>query len=269
MQFDPNGFLWVADSANRIQVFDIYGDYLETVGSPGNALGQFNNPQGMAFDALGGLFVADSGNARVEYFNSCGSIIPTPTPTPTPIAAQPYDLRVDVGSNQIYQDQSGNYWLADQAFGGTQNNPYGYTQGGTAFAQSGPVSGTQDPSLYLTYRQGNPLAYQFNVQPGNYEVTLKMADFSSTPQVQNVFSVLAQGQAVLSNVNVYASVGNAAAYDQSFPVTVAAGGSAVTLQWNASSGQALVSAIEVTGLQPNPNPLNLYLIRPGGGSLLP
>jgi sugar lactone lactonase YvrE len=259
MQVDPNGFLWVADSAKRIQVFDTYGDYLETVGSPGTSLGQFNSsPQGMAFDPSGALFVADPGSDRVEHFNSCA--ISVPTPTPTPMAEQTYDLRVDVASNQIYQDQSGNYWLADQAFGGTQNNPYGYTQGGTAVSVSSPVSGTQDPLLYDTYRQGNPLIYQFDVQPGNYQVTLKMADFTATGPSQNVFNVLAQGQTVLPSVDVYGAVGRGAAYDRNFPVTVATG-AAVTLQWNALSGHGLVSAIEVTALQPNPNPLNLYLIQ--------
>jgi hypothetical protein len=180
-------------------------------------------------------------------------------------------LKLDVGSNQIYRDQSGHYWLPDQAFGGTQTNPFGYTQGGTAGSQSAPVSGTLDPLLYQTYRQGNPLIYQIQVPSGNYQVTLKMADFTSTGSGQNKFNVLAQGQTVLSNVDVYAAVGHAVVYDQNFQVTVPSGGSAVTLQWNAlaGQGQAMVSAIEVLSLQPNPNPQYIFFQSPGGESLVP
>ena len=40
--------------------------------------GQFNQPYGLAFDALGRVFVTDKGNHRVEKFGS----IPTPTRQP-------------------------------------------------------------------------------------------------------------------------------------------------------------------------------------------
>ncbi|MBI4327195.1 MAG: hypothetical protein HY674_18315, partial [Chloroflexi bacterium] len=39
---------------------------VEIVGGPGGAPGQFNNPWAIALDSAGNLYVADSGNHRVQ-----------------------------------------------------------------------------------------------------------------------------------------------------------------------------------------------------------
>jgi DNA-binding beta-propeller fold protein YncE len=68
----------VADSFNdRIQVFDSNGNFLTSFGSLGNP-GQFVTPEGVAVDSLSGnVYVADSGNGRIEVFNS-GTPVPEP-----------------------------------------------------------------------------------------------------------------------------------------------------------------------------------------------
>lgn len=38
----------------------------------GTAAGQFNQPRGLAFDAAGGVYVVDSGNARIQHFDATG-----------------------------------------------------------------------------------------------------------------------------------------------------------------------------------------------------
>jgi uncharacterized protein (TIGR03663 family) len=48
---------------------------LGTVGVPGNAPGQFNFPRAVAVDADGKIYVADSGNNRVQVFNTDGSFL--------------------------------------------------------------------------------------------------------------------------------------------------------------------------------------------------
>jgi sugar lactone lactonase YvrE len=258
----PNGLVWAVDSGNdRIQVFDPYGNYLQAFGSSGAEEGEFFTPNGLAFDPSGGIYVADTGNGRIQHWESCAAI---PTSTPTPISAAPtYHLWLDAGSSKLYVDQAGNPWLADQAF---QTGGFGYVQGGTAVSQSASVTGTLDPLLYQAYRAGSALSYEVAVPPGTYSVTLLSADFTSTGKGQNVFNVLAQGQAALSNVDIYAAVGPDAALAQNFPVTVAPG-AALTLVWNAASGEAFVSAIAVVGSQPNPSPPLIYIRKPGWGAL--
>ena len=69
-----SGDIYVADTnANRIQVFTYHEDppaFLGEWGSPGDAAGEFNNPQGMAVDvATGNLYVADTYNNRIQKFD--------------------------------------------------------------------------------------------------------------------------------------------------------------------------------------------------------
>jgi DNA-binding beta-propeller fold protein YncE len=48
---------------------------LGTVGAPGTEPGQFSFPRAVATDAQGGIYVADSGNNRIQVFNSDGSFV--------------------------------------------------------------------------------------------------------------------------------------------------------------------------------------------------
>jgi hypothetical protein len=267
MRFDANGLLWVLDSGNnRIQIFDKYGDYLETISGSGITSGQFSNPQGMAFGLNNEIYVADTGSNRIQKFTICSNgPTATPTATATPVSPTIYDLKVDVGSTSSYTDPSGNLWLSDQAF--TSGN-FGYTQSGTAASTTSTVIGTQEQPLYQTYRMGSNLAYKATLPPGNYYVTLKFSDFISTAAGQNVFNVLAQGQTQLNGVDVFAAAGHSTALDLHFQVTVSAG-QCLTLQLSAVTGRAMVSAIEVTALQNDVNPLLFYFENPGGEALIP
>ncbi|MDF3042675.1 MAG: cell surface protein [Thermomicrobiales bacterium] len=76
---DPDGNLWVSDAANdRFQVLAPDGSHLETWGIPGDGEGEFEfyspnsrfgAPYGdVAFDAEGNIYVADTGNFRVQKF---------------------------------------------------------------------------------------------------------------------------------------------------------------------------------------------------------
>jgi DNA-binding beta-propeller fold protein YncE len=53
---------------NRISVFDMSGNFVGSWGSAGPAHGQFNNPRGVAVDASGKVYIADTGNSRIEVF---------------------------------------------------------------------------------------------------------------------------------------------------------------------------------------------------------
>jgi len=67
----PKDRLYVSDSqANKILVFDYFGNYLSEIGN--NFL---KEPQGLYYSTSGLLFVADNGNKRITIFNPEGDLI--------------------------------------------------------------------------------------------------------------------------------------------------------------------------------------------------
>jgi DNA-binding beta-propeller fold protein YncE len=70
-------------------------------GTYGSAPGQFNNPQGVAVDAAGNVYVADSSNSRIQKFSSTGELL-------TSWGSQGGDLPTDIAV-----DGSGNVYVAD------------------------------------------------------------------------------------------------------------------------------------------------------------
>ena len=72
---DGNGTIYVADEGNdRVQVFDGNRQYVRTIGGGGTGsdFGHFNGygPQRLAVDAQNRLYVADSGNNRIQVFDA-------------------------------------------------------------------------------------------------------------------------------------------------------------------------------------------------------
>ncbi len=72
---DNNGNVYVADTGNkRVRVYDANGNFLRDIGSAGSALGQLDEPSGLAIDEAGGrLYVADTWNKRVSVFSLEGA----------------------------------------------------------------------------------------------------------------------------------------------------------------------------------------------------
>ena len=67
-----DGSVWVTETGNeRVQQFSPAGAAVATYGGPdaGNAAGQFHNPDALAIDQLGNVFVADTDNNRVQWRN--------------------------------------------------------------------------------------------------------------------------------------------------------------------------------------------------------
>jgi hypothetical protein len=81
---DASGNMWVAEGINaRVQEFNNAGAYVTQVGCSTNNPsppacsfssnnGAFTDPEGIAVDASGNLYVGDGSNGRVEKFNSAG-----------------------------------------------------------------------------------------------------------------------------------------------------------------------------------------------------
>jgi len=79
---DANGVIYVADEGNdRVQVFNEYGQYVRTIGGGGTGsdLGHFAGwgPERLAVDAQNRLYVADSGNNRIQVFDAAGAYLTT------------------------------------------------------------------------------------------------------------------------------------------------------------------------------------------------
>lgn len=74
---------YVADTGNhRIQKFaaktedlSVRADFLTKWGSNGNGDGQFSFPSGLAVDSLGNVYVADTGNHRIQKFDASGNFL--------------------------------------------------------------------------------------------------------------------------------------------------------------------------------------------------
>jgi tripartite motif-containing protein 71 len=70
LDVDANGRVAVGDSTgNKVVVFNDQGQKLFEFASSGTGNGQLKDPRGVAFDAAGNLYVADSGNKRIEVFS--------------------------------------------------------------------------------------------------------------------------------------------------------------------------------------------------------
>jgi uncharacterized protein (TIGR03663 family) len=67
---DSEGNVFVSNTGNkRINVFSPKGEFLNQFGSVGFALGQFDEPVGIAIDSVSGLvFIADTWNQRIQSF---------------------------------------------------------------------------------------------------------------------------------------------------------------------------------------------------------
>ena len=73
----PDGNLYVSDDdANNIKIYDpATSALIRTIGTSGAGDGQLSEPSGIAFSTNGTLYIADSGNNRIEEFSSAGAYI--------------------------------------------------------------------------------------------------------------------------------------------------------------------------------------------------
>ncbi|NYE02896.1 hypothetical protein BJY21_004080 [Kineosphaera limosa] len=146
-------------------------------------------------------------------------------------------LRMTVAP-QAVTDSKGNVWQARSGFSGGANNG-DYSASYDAGTQ---IKGTSEHSLYR-HELVRMDSFKRALPNGTYDVTLKMREGWWTAAGQRVFNVTAEGKGALSNVDIFASVGQQAAYDRTFRVTVADG--TLDLGFNASKDSALVSAIQI------------------------
>ena len=126
----------------------------------------------------------------------------------------------------------GRVWQADNGF-----------TGGRTAATAAPIIGATDQALYQTERYGN-FSYSLPVSNGSYAVTLKFAELYWSTAGERVFNVSINGQPVLTNFDILATVGSKnAALDRTFTTTVSGG--TLTIVFTTVVDNAKVDAIAV------------------------
>ncbi len=138
-----------------------------------------------------------------------------------------------------YEAQNGAIFAADYGFGGLSSI--------VNAAPPGNIAATIDDALYANARTGSAFLYNFTLPNGGYRVKLRLAELDPSSYIgKRVFSVNSEGLAVVVDLDLTADAGVLTAHDVEFESTVADG--ALTLQFLASQGKALVNAIEVRSM---------------------
>jgi hypothetical protein len=146
-------------------------------------------------------------------------------------AAAPWSLRLNAGG-PAFTDSAGRAWAADD-----------YFVGGTAATTTAPVDNAEDQTPYRSERYGLS-GYRIPVpRPGIYTVTLSFADSWATAAGQRVFSVAAEGQPVVPDLDLLAAVGPSTAYDVTTAVRTT--DAVLDLDFAATTNNALVNGIQV------------------------
>jgi tripartite motif-containing protein 71 len=95
--------VYVLDSAaDRLQAFDADGKFEFELGSAGSGDGQFDNALGVAVDGAGQVFVADTGNGRVQVLSSDGEYLEQWTTCGEASPMAPAAIAVLNGRGRIY-----------------------------------------------------------------------------------------------------------------------------------------------------------------------
>ncbi|HYH58292.1 MAG TPA: Ig-like domain-containing protein [Thermoleophilaceae bacterium] len=154
----PNGIVWIVDGdRNQLKRYSAAtGAFLSAVGTEGSGPGQFDFPQGIAVDGAGAVYVADTGNNRVQKLSPAGAHMLTigdgsQGPGNNQLI-QPLDVAAD-STGDIYVADSGNRrvqrFSSAGAFEATIGGP---GDGDGQFGTLGPGSLAIDASnaLYVT-----------------------------------------------------------------------------------------------------------------------
>ena len=126
VSIDPvSGNLWVVDyNNNRMEEFNSSGTFLlgigagyqgvgGTIGSSGTTKGQFVGLYGVAVDASSNVYVADTGNNRVQKFNSSGTWLSQIGCAGSSLCSSSNANGKFSSPDTVSVDSSGNIWVTD------------------------------------------------------------------------------------------------------------------------------------------------------------
>jgi DNA-binding beta-propeller fold protein YncE len=112
--------IYVLDGVNsQVKVFDEKGTFLFAFGSKGNGKVQFESPLGLTTDSAGRVYVADTGNRRIQIFAPDGKYaneFPVQTAKGSLHPSDPVDLALDEQRNTIYVVDNDNHQVRLYSF---------------------------------------------------------------------------------------------------------------------------------------------------------
>lgn len=158
--------------------------------------------------------------------------LPTPPICATPNGKETH-LRINSGGKQLV-DMSGAVWLSD----------CGLTSA-SIFGDTDSVDDIAGTAVYLSGRSAanKPLTYHIPVPPGSYTLVFHFMELYLNESGKRVFDVIAEGQPVLENIDVYAVVGFGKPLELRNTITVSDG--ALDLSFRAQIGFAILNGLEV------------------------
>lgn len=148
-------------------------------------------------------------------------------------------LNLNVGG----QGQEG--FLPDQVWQGRL--AYGAVGGAAIAAPAGTqISGTASPGIFLSGREGLTF-YQVRLAPGNYQVTLLLAETVWEAAGRRVFDVWAEGQKVLEHVDPFAQAGKNQALEKTIANLSVTDGM-LDLYFKPEAGRTLLNGLMITAV---------------------
>ncbi|HET7473966.1 MAG TPA: carboxypeptidase regulatory-like domain-containing protein [Candidatus Limnocylindrales bacterium] len=164
---------------------------------------------------------------------------------PVTLVVPAYQQGINAGGGSYVDPAHGDLYGADRAF---SSGGFGYVGSSSTRSTTADIAGTTRDPLYQDLRAGMT-AYRFSVPNGTYKVDLSFAELQVAKAGGRVFSVGLEGDAVLSNFDIYALVGKNTALDRSFTVVVTDG--VLDISFTAQRGdKPVVNAILVTEMPP-------------------
>jgi len=147
-------------------------------------------------------------------------------------------IAVNAGSEYSYVDDAGVVWEADREW---RSGGWGFV-GGAPGRTHHRISSTDDDPLLQPSRVGMD-AYRFDLPDGMYEVEIALAERDRQIAAgSRIFSVIANGAAIFTDLDLVASAGPFAAVRRK-AVVEAVNGEGIEIRFPASAGKPVVSAI--------------------------
>jgi hypothetical protein len=158
--------------------------------------------------------------------------------------AQTSPIRVKCGG-AAYTDSKGQAWSADRN-----------SNGGLVSTVGGPVSGTNDPTLFQDGRMpgdSGPLVYSFPVANGSYHANLYFAELYNSDAFVGgrVFNVRVGGMTVLQNFDIFKTAGANKALIKGVDFAVTNGTATIELDNVPGHDRGKIAAIEIISNAPS------------------
>ena len=166
--FSPTGVLHISDDSNRVFQVDEFG--VATVFITDASID--SNPNGIAFDGSGNLYVTTAGNGNVAKFDSTGVLVDPNITVPDQTFSVPQGIVVDdVGGRVLVQDFDGTIYTINIATGATNILVESGADGG------GHIALDSGGNLFITSFNENKV-----LRVDAVDVSITTCDFVETPR---------------------------------------------------------------------------------------